>query len=219
MDGWVSIHRQIQNHKCWKDKPFTRGQAWIDLILSANHKDNTMWKRGISILIKRGQVGVSIKGLADRWGWSQSRVKRFLEVLKNEDQIEYQINNITTLILLTNYDQYQSERRTERRPNEDQTKTNNNDNNDNKKKPSLKMQLFDKFWKEYPKKKSKGQAETTWKKIKPDEMLFNKIVSALSVARNSREWNRAGGQYIPYPSTWLNAKGWEDEYEQISEFD
>ena len=72
-------------------------------------------------------------------------------------------------------------------------------------------QLFDEFWAQYPKKRSKGQAERAWVKIKPDEQLFKAILDGLERAKTSVEWQKDGGQYIPYPSTWLNAKGWEDE--------
>ena len=73
-------------------------------------------------------------------------------------------------------------------------------------------QLFDDFWAQYPKKRSKGQAEKTWVKLKPDEQLFKAILDGLERAKTSAEWLTDDGQYIPYPSTWLNAKGWEDEY-------
>ena len=72
-------------------------------------------------------------------------------------------------------------------------------------------QLFDEFWERYPKKRSKGRAERAWVKIKPDEQLFKAILDGLERAKTSVEWLKDDGQYIPYPSTWLNAKGWEDE--------
>ncbi len=75
-------------------------------------------------------------------------------------------------------------------------------------------QLFDEFWAQYPKKRSKGQAEKTWVKIKPDEQLFKAILDGLERAKTSVDWLKDDGQYIPYPSSWLNAKGWEDEYPQ-----
>ncbi len=75
-------------------------------------------------------------------------------------------------------------------------------------------QLFDEFWAEYPKKRSKGQAEKTWVKLKPDEQLFEAIMTGLKRAKTSADWAKNGGQYIPYPSTWLNAKGWEDEHDE-----
>jgi hypothetical protein len=78
-------------------------------------------------------------------------------------------------------------------------------------------QLFDDFWAQYPKKRSKGQAEKTWVKIKPDEQLFKAIMAGLERAKTSVEWLKDDGQFIPYPSSWLNAKGWEDEYKTTAE--
>jgi hypothetical protein len=75
-------------------------------------------------------------------------------------------------------------------------------------------QLFDEFWAQYPKKRSKGRAERAWVKIKPDEQLFKAILDGLERAKTSGEWQKDSGQYIPYPATWLNAKGWEDEYSE-----
>lgn len=74
---------------------------------------------------------------------------------------------------------------------------------------------FDEFWKAHPKKRSKGQAEKAWVKISPDAELFAKMLDGLERAKKSRDWIKDGGQYIPYPSTWLNAKGWEDDYSDI----
>ncbi len=73
-------------------------------------------------------------------------------------------------------------------------------------------QLFEKFWEHYPKRRSRGQAEKTWVKIKPDEQLVADMLSALERAKTSVGWRKDGGQFIPHPSTWLNAKGWTDEY-------
>ena len=71
---------------------------------------------------------------------------------------------------------------------------------------------FETFWTNYPKKRSKGQAEKAWAKIKPNEQLTGEILSALERAKTSADWHKDGGQFIPYPATWLNAKGWEDDY-------
>lgn len=76
---------------------------------------------------------------------------------------------------------------------------------------------FQKFWQAYPKKKSKGDAEKAWKSIKPDEQLQDRILNALERAKTSESWRKNGGQFIPYPATWLRAKGWDDEDTQIAE--
>lgn len=78
-------------------------------------------------------------------------------------------------------------------------------------------QRFEKFWQAYPKKKSKGHAEKTWMKLKPSEQLLETMLSTIERAKTSEEWTKENGKYIPYPSTWLNAKGWEDEYDTPQE--
>lgn len=70
---------------------------------------------------------------------------------------------------------------------------------------------FNSFWLAYPKKKSKGQAERAWKKLNPDEQLQNRLLQALERAKKTADWQKERGQFIPYPASWLNAKGWEDE--------
>lgn len=70
---------------------------------------------------------------------------------------------------------------------------------------------FELFWKAYPKKKSKGQAEKVWKRLRPNEQLLATMIATIEIAKTSDDWLKEGGKYIPYPATWLNAKGWEDE--------
>lgn len=69
---------------------------------------------------------------------------------------------------------------------------------------------FDQFWQSYPRKVGKGDAEDAWKKHECDSLLPI-ILSAVSSARNSSDWSKDGGQYIPHPATWLNRRGWEDQ--------
>lgn len=107
MAGWIKIYRSSFDNKMYFSEPFTKWQAWIDLLLLANHKENIIKKRGISVVIKKGQVGHSVRNLAKRWSWSRGKVSRFLQELKNEGQIEPQKNNITSLISITNYIEYQ----------------------------------------------------------------------------------------------------------------
>lgn len=72
---------------------------------------------------------------------------------------------------------------------------------------------FDKFWDSYPKKLSKAQAERAWVAINPNEQLQTAILAAVERAKTSEQWGKDGGQFIPYPATWLRARGWEDVYD------
>ena len=70
---------------------------------------------------------------------------------------------------------------------------------------------FNLFWERYPKKLAKRDAEKAFAKINPDEKLFNLILEKLELYKQSEAWLKDGGQFIPYPATWLNGRRWEDE--------
>ena len=71
---------------------------------------------------------------------------------------------------------------------------------------------FENFWQAYPKKKNKGDAEKAFKVIKPSEPLLEMMLIAIEKAKASVDWQKEGRKYVPYPASWLRAKGWEDEY-------
>ncbi len=73
-------------------------------------------------------------------------------------------------------------------------------------------EMFDAFWREYPKRRAKGNAEKAFAKIKPSEQLFEAIMNGLKRAKTTEDWLKDNGKYIPHPATWLNGKRWEDEY-------
>ena len=70
---------------------------------------------------------------------------------------------------------------------------------------------FHTFWDAYPKKAAKPQAVKAFNKIKPDDLLIQKILSAIEKQKQSPEWTKDNGRFIPYPATWLNNCRWEDE--------
>ncbi len=135
MKGWISIHRKITENPLWLSEPFTRAQAWIDLLIIANHKDSYIYVRGNKIDIKRGQVGWSIQKLSKRWRWSVGKVNRYLNELKVDRQIDMQKNNVSSVITIVKYEDYQTNGTQTDMQTDMQTEhrqlTNNNDNNVN----------------------------------------------------------------------------------------
>ena len=110
--GWISIHRKIQDNKIWEDKPFSRGQAWIVLLVLANQEDNKIIFNGSLGEIKRGEKITSLRKLSERWGWSITKVKKFLNLLSNENMISYKSDNKKTAYSIVNYDVYQDSENT-----------------------------------------------------------------------------------------------------------
>lgn len=71
--GWVKIWRRLRDSKVWKIKPYSPGQAWVDLILRATLIYNEKGE------VVSGEVKTSYLKLSRDWGWSVSRVKTFLK--------------------------------------------------------------------------------------------------------------------------------------------
>ena len=105
--GYIKLYRSIRDNWVWEEKPFSRGQAWIDIILSVNHKDTKIMFDGNSILVKRGSFITSISKLADRWGWSRKKVTRFLNGLRDDSMLDFKCTTKGTCISLRNYALYQ----------------------------------------------------------------------------------------------------------------
>lgn len=79
------------------------------------------------------------------------------------------------------------------------------------KKAKSKVSGFDEFWTVYPNKRDKSKARELWQKLAPDEALKKQIIAAVKQQAKSDKWTKDGGQYVPYPSTWLRRRRWEDE--------
>lgn len=77
--------------------------------------------------------------------------------------------------------------------------------------PDAQERRFAEFWSAYPKKVGKKAALTSWKRLKPDAALFERIMQAVINAKKSEQWIREGGRYIPNPATWINQGRWDDE--------
>ena len=105
--GYIALWRDITEHFLWKDKPFSKAQAWIDLILLANHTTQKVIEGETIQLYERGCIYRSQLQLSKRWGWDRRKVKRFLQTLENENMIKYECGTRLTRIWLVNYEKYQ----------------------------------------------------------------------------------------------------------------
>ena len=107
-NGWVRIHRNVTNNPLWFSEPFTRAQAWIDLILMVNHSDRRIvFSDGTEVVVHEGQHFTSINHLAERWKWSRTKVNRFLSYLADHQMIHQSGTRRGTLITLINWAVYQ----------------------------------------------------------------------------------------------------------------
>ncbi len=110
MEGWINIHRQIKENWIWKsEEPFDKRSAWIDLLLTVNHKNKKIPFENGFIEIERGQTLTSIKQLSERWKWSRHKVSDFLDQLERDTMIVQVRDTRKTLVSIVNYDKYQAQ--------------------------------------------------------------------------------------------------------------
>jgi hypothetical protein len=83
------------------------------------------------------------------------------------------------------------------------------------------LTYFERWYKHYPKKRARGRAETAFvnalKKNKdvPADEFVDKLIAAVELQRKSVDWQKDGGQFIPHPASWLNAKMWGDDIDIV----
>jgi hypothetical protein len=110
-EGWLKLHRALAQHELWLAEPFTRGQAWVDLLMLANYRPGSIRVQGVKIELERGDVGWSEVALAERWRWSRGKVRRFMGEMKSDGMVaEKRDTGRDTrkhVITIINYDKFQ----------------------------------------------------------------------------------------------------------------
>lgn len=106
--GWIKLWRKFADDPLWISEPFTKGQAWVDLLLMAQGTENTIFKNGKFMEFQPGTVYKSILELSKRWKWSRNKVSRFLKSLENEAMVETKSDTSNgTTITIENWAFYQ----------------------------------------------------------------------------------------------------------------
>jgi predicted phage replisome organizer len=70
--------------------------------------------------------------------------------------------------------------------------------------------MFLEFWEAYPKKRDKQGCERAFKRIPKLKEVFPAIMKALEIQKQSEQWTKARGQYIPNPLTYIHQERWLD---------
>lgn len=68
---------------------------------------------------------------------------------------------------------------------------------------------FEKFWSAYPRKA--GNKQKAFEAFKKAGTPLETLLAAIEIQKQSAQWTKDNGQFIPHPATWLNGKRWEDQ--------
>lgn len=109
--GTINISRDLWDDEAFADEPFSEREAWIWMVAEASWKARK--KRGVDL--ERGQLCHSVRFLAEAWGWSKSRVHRYLKRLEKRKMTRSKSGTASGtgkfVITLCKYDDYQSGRK------------------------------------------------------------------------------------------------------------
>lgn len=108
-NGWISLHRKIQRHWLWEtEKPFDKRSAWIDILLLVNHEPCKIFFNNEIVNVNIGEHITSEVKLAERWGWSRTKVRTYLDLLEQDKMIKnIKDNGKRTRLRVLNYGDYQ----------------------------------------------------------------------------------------------------------------
>lgn len=113
-EGWIKLYRKIMEHPFYQEKrPFSRFEAWLDLLMRANHKDTKIVLGNEVVEVRRGSFITSEVKLMERWNWSKTKVRAYLTLLEKDNMIVKISDRKKTTISICNYSLYQDLETTE----------------------------------------------------------------------------------------------------------
>lgn len=230
-NGWISLHRAMMDNPLWLSEPFTKAQAWIDLLMLARHKKTPelFFIRGNEVRVEYAEIARAESTFCDRWKWSRSKLRNFFKYLEKEQQIKIIKTPAINKLAIVNFEKYQEaiqqkdyRKTTERR----QKDLNNNVNNDNNVNNNIITRInssnniiresdFLRFWELYPKKLNQIHTRKLFNYVLDDNqatiMELLEGVQAYADAMAETE-----NKYIMTPDRWLERSCWSNTAKQYA---
>jgi len=187
------------------------GQAWVDMLLTANHKKATILFNGSPLDIERGEFLTSQQNLCARFGWGRQKVRRFLKCLVSDGMVTQKCYTTGTKLTICNYSnihEIATKQKTNEEPTENQRGTTNNNDNNVITKEYKYISVFRDLWTKYPKKYGKPVALRHFKATVKTLEDCEKIQTALNNYLNSDRVQKQDGKFAQDGKTWFN--NWKD---------
>lgn len=229
--GHINVARSIFDHPMFDDgRPLSPREAWLWLISNAAWRPmQVMVRNGRSqqlLNLERGQLTYSRSFLCKAWSWTSDKtVRTFLARLKREGMIDTQTGQLQTVISICNYGVFQhggtlsgpsngpaiGQQRASNGPEEENIIS----INEKKMLPPPSPAGFDEWYSIYPRKKQPQDAKKAFAKLMAsgaitlDALMAKTRTFAAGWANEPKDRRK----FIPYPASWLNAGGYDDEPE------
>lgn len=103
LNGFIKLHRKLVAWGWYQD--YVVKDVFLHLLLTANFKD-TEWK---GTTLKKGQLIIGTKRLAEDLGFTRQQVRTALNKLKSTNEITIDATNRYSLVTIVNWNEYQSD--------------------------------------------------------------------------------------------------------------
>jgi len=238
--GYIAIWRKIKGHPFAKEKRvFSKYEAWLDILMEAQYslEPQEVVFGMKTMTCNYGECLKSTRTWGRRWDWSESKVRRFLALLKKLNQIHFMNEIQTTRITVLNYKQYDPRLTHGRRTVDARSTTDNKVKKEKKEKTSAiaeemqevyitkkgkqltnkRLSTFLQFWDSFGYKKGKAESADAWLSIPMlTDSLVDQICSAAKIENDNREELKVNGKTPKMAEGWLSGRRWEDEEYQKS---
>jgi hypothetical protein len=104
-DGWVSIYRQIFDNKDLKDNNHLL--IFIYMVVHASHKPTIVTYRRKRVVLKRGQLTVSLRDLCKRFNLTERKVRTILKNLEMTQSLTHTLFKQLSVYTIVNYNKFQ----------------------------------------------------------------------------------------------------------------
>jgi hypothetical protein len=195
--GFFKLKRSFFSHWLWdEDRVYNRGEAFLDLLQLAAYSDIKRIVNGKLISVPIGGVAASERYLAERWKWSRTKVRTFLQTLESNRMLKPEKDQGETVLILCNYKRHagiSESEKTSKEPPKNEDCQNDVQNKDHQKTASNHCKAKDCDILDYGKEPAKNQQRTS-------EGPNKKKVENVKKENN----NNAPTQAI----AWSDAEGW-----------
>lgn len=226
MSGWVKIHRAVIDHPMFQGHADWLG-GWIWIIGQACWKPTKYRLGKETIILERGQFVTTLARMRDETGLGIKQIRGLMGRLESDRMIDTHRGKHGTLITVCNYEKYQGDEVMGGTPEGTRGAHEGHTKEEGKKgrrenrpidKPDLfavngspptSESAFDRWWKIYPRKEAKKDAEEAFRAAVKKVGVEDLIRATQNYADHCRQ-NGTETRFIKLPAGWLRKERWED---------
>lgn len=147
-DTYIKLFRKATENDLFNEKPFDRWHAFEWLLLKACRFEKTEVIKGQVVKLETGQLIVSLRKLAETFGWSRGKLERFCTMLESMQMASFDRAtygaSVGTIITIENYSKYQDGRATSEATYDTTNSTSDSTTNSTTDRASIKKEKKDK---------------------------------------------------------------------------